>query len=197
VVTQLYLHDIHDAKWIEDAKNRGLDCAEFSHFLREYSLRRGGLAALANDTSMATRVLHRLHNTFRNSSNDPSSLSETWLLSVKENSQDLGCRAYSMCSKLLWFYRPLAFTMYDSKAISGLAAVWGNRPRPEGFIAMFEEKFEENMAIIAKVTELVPRRYPYARRVFDKWLWLKGDPNGCRVIDRFRVSISQLPLDRD
>jgi hypothetical protein len=102
---------------------------------------------------------------------------------------------YSMISKLFWFYHPDDLTMFDTLARRGLmidANVKYVDTSHQKFVGLFEKRFIQHKWHITYAKNCFQRKYPYDRRIFDKYLWLEGCDNKEEIIRNFRKSLEIL-----
>lgn len=208
---QLCMLDRYDAHWI-GLSQRGWPDEEFARFLRTYRLVRGraGKLVFANSSRdnraefyrTCTDIFHENHDAVQ----DLISADRVWKLAVKATKSRFedGLQLYSAVSKLMWFYFPNKWIMFDSLNRAALAT-WlkannhiTSRSKltaatfTDGFQKFYDAEGQEGASIAAG---FFSRSYPYTPRVAEKYLWLMGltEPARALVLASYRASIEIAP----
>ncbi|MYZ49005.1 hypothetical protein [Propylenella binzhouense] len=179
---QLALLNRHDAAWIQEAKN-GWEMNEFKRFLRTYSLQRGkhGKTLVEN----AERFRDICNESF---SGIPDDLQAVWEKSIEDTRRILEITARSACLKAMWYYHPHLGTMYDSYVQRGLAS-YGYSNNPKVFFEDFNNFVSSKTELIERVVAPLNPKYPYPKRLADKFLWLAGYQDRNRILRSTRISV--------
>jgi hypothetical protein len=114
-------------------------------------------------------------------------------------------KLHSAFLKFYWFYQPSQLTMYDTFASKGLInaeKILRIQPKTregpqKNFLRRFEAVYRRLKPDIRKTIKMFDRRYPYGRRVLDKYLWLLRDREPEQLksqLDCFIASLKLAPL---
>jgi hypothetical protein len=208
---QLGMLDRHDARWIGLSQSDWPD-EEFARFLRTYRLVRGpsGKLVFANSNKDNRAEFYRIcKDVFRQEDSRNTDLGDAdriWKLAVKATNAKFGdgIRLYSAVSKLLWFYRPDSWIMFDSLNRAALAAWLKSKRHIEskrdltaatftsGFQRFYEDEGQQGVKFAAG---FFSRVYPYNRRVAEKYLWLMGlkEEDRILILASYRSSLMIAP----
>lgn len=203
--------DRHDAHWI-GLSQKGWQDEELARFLRTYRLVRGraGKLVFANSSRAnraefyrtCTDVFHENYDAVQ----DLASADQVWKLAVKATKMKFedGLQLYSAVSKLMWFYFPNKWIMFDSQNRAALAT-WLKANKhitskskvtattfTDGFRTFYEAEGREGASFAAG---FFSRSYPYTPRVAEKYLWLMGltEPSRALVLSSYRASLDIAP----
>jgi hypothetical protein len=114
---------------------------------------------------------------------------------VKESMDGTKSELRSMSAKLLWFYQPQDMTMFDDYAFTAIRQQPGfEKLEKPDFLFAFERLFSGKTVEINESARFSDRRYPYPRRVLDKWLWLNGREEKPGYMSRFDLSPARARL---
>ncbi len=100
-----------------------------------------------------------------------------------------------MSAKLLWFYKPEEMTLFDDYVFAAIRQQpgFGELTKP-GYLFAFEKLFSETAVEITEAARFSDRKYPYPKRVLDKWLWLNGNEEKQEFMKRFDRSLERSHL---
>lgn len=209
---QIGMLDRHDAHWISLSQGEWPD-AEFARFLQTYRLVRGrsGKLIFANSNKDNRAEFYRIcQEVFQReigTNVDLRDADRIWKLAVEATTAKFGdgIRLNSAVSKLLWFYLPNSWIMFDTLNRAALAA-WLRSNRhidakhaltaatfAFGFEQFYKEEGEQGVKFAAG---FFSRAYPYSPRVAEKYLWLMGLKEAERmlILASYRASLKIAPL---
>jgi len=209
---QISLLDRHDAHWI-NLSLIGWPDVELAKFLRTYRLVRGqsGKLVFANSNKKNRSQFYQICNAvFQREIGEhtgPQDADRIWKLAIEATKakfgDDIGLN--SAVSKLLWFYLPASWIMFDRLNRAALAT-WLKSKRhisakkdltaatfSDGFEQFYRQEGEEGARFAAGFFNRV---YPYNRRVAEKFLWLMGlkDSDRKMVLAAYRASLTSAPM---
>jgi len=196
-------------KFLDEFDARGLQCAErgwsdpaWNGFLNVYSLGRGYHSKLRGSREAILNAVEPLFKKRLPRQDVTGALSKRWEEGVRivralptlKTEDGQPPELWSFASKLLWFYHPDEMTMYDNNAKKGLHSIAGCPVTHRNFLQIFEEQFARQLPDINLAGTRCDRKYPYQRRVLDKWLWLKGNKDGEARLHNFQLSLKLAPI---
>jgi hypothetical protein len=170
---QIRLHTLHDARWVDHARNdwpSQTSADEFVKFLHAYRVVRNIPRAHRPE------ILRQWRRRFSGAAlaGDVNQLTTAWINAVNDGKRICGRNCYSAASKFMWFFRPQQMTMFDTYARLALSKYVRRPVNPDSFLEAFEQYFKSNRSDIQEALAAFTVRYPYERRIADKHLWLCG-----------------------
>ncbi|MDT8448439.1 MAG: hypothetical protein RRB13_16225 [bacterium] len=206
---QEYWHGAQDAKFLEHAQakwplpqgltpKKGEEAPKswvFRQFLQVFALYRW----LPKHTYGELRYMADLcHDLFLPELGDSpvKAAHQRWMTAVAKLSKRwTGKQLYSATSKVLWHYHPKHLPLYDSYNSRALALALGldkgrksYSVKPEDFLDQFAAFFETQGAALEFFRGEPEAKYPYPRRVGEKYLWLLGTQDqGASQLDSLRA----------
>jgi len=203
--------DRYDARWIGLSQSDWPD-EEFARFLRTYRLVRGssGKLVFANSSRNNRVQFYQIcKDVFQREIGDSTDLAgadRTWKLAVEATKEkfDDGPRLYSAVSKLLWFYLPNSWIMFDRLNQAALAEWLKSKQHikskrdltADTFTSGFQKFYEtEGREGVEFASRFFDRAYPYSPRVAEKYLWLMGLKESERmlILSSYRASLKIAP----
>ncbi|MGA7077086.1 MAG: hypothetical protein WBQ43_05145 [Terriglobales bacterium] len=196
-------------KLLDDFDAEGLHCAEndwgiasWKRFRRTYGLMQGKHATLGKKSEEVLAVVDPIFRPPLTTSDKVEELTQRWDKGIEELGKFVPPRKdgsaselRSMASKLLWFYQPHDMTMFDDFAFRAIRGLPGLKKLKAGdYLVAFEKVFASTAAEIVGASHFSDRKYPYPRRVLDKWLWLNGNKEKPEYMRRFELSLARAPL---
>ena len=199
VAEQLRILDGGDALLIKAIQHGRPPSPLIERFLKDYGLWRWNAFKRGERVETFIDIAEKR---FRPRPPDLSKADRPWHLAVEDFTGDGGPKPYSAFLKLYWFYQPHLLTMYDTYARKGLRAaedLLGIRAVPrrvtdQNFLARFEAVYQRLAPEIRKAIRMFGRRYPFERRVLDKYLWLLGVKEPESRLENFKASLKLAPL---
>lgn len=199
---QLRLFDKHDAYYLDELPKENCSDDIRCNFLKDYSLIRGQLAKVlfGKDETENTKICRRKQffkicdDNFKNLrsqgiGNLDKKLLLAWENCSKNVQETLKFNAPSATSKVLWFYCPKNWIMYDShnnRALRKIVKLENTDVVCEKaqFIQRFEKFLENNSP---PDSTSLHRTYPYELRLVEKFLWFKGSQNKCKILRNYKL----------
>jgi len=172
---QINILDMYDARLLHEIRRRRPPLESTQRFFRAYQLLRGTQGKQLGKHAEAFRDI--CERRFRHS--PKSKIKDEWHEAATEFRRQARSNHYSAFLKMYWFYHPDWMGMYDSRARDGLVVAERcflsrerRRPDQRDFLERFEDVFGALQKHITRVSERHYRRYPFPRRILDKYLWL-------------------------
>jgi hypothetical protein len=198
---QIKLLDEFDAQGLYCAENEW-DTSTWEAFLSTYGLLQGRHAQLRKQSKAVFEALVPIFRPAVASADKVQELTDRWHKGitelgklVKERKDGTQSELRSMSAKLLWFYQPEEMTLFDDYAFTAIRQQPGlEKLEKPGYLFVFEKLFSDMAFEITEAARFSDRKYPYPRRVLDKWLWLNGNEEKPEFMKHFDRSLERALL---
>ena len=173
-----------------------------SDFRTVYALKRGQVGIFLQ--RRAQRFINVCTKHFSQQLTDFGQAQKRWSEVVAElqSGDSAAQKFWSPTSKIFWFFHPDLLPMYDYFTLQGLRRVQREhrkvrKLRPaitaDNFLDEFDDFLRRSQPLIDQALCAVGRAYPYRPRIAEKFLWIKGQPNGSKILERFGCGLKMAP----
>lgn len=191
--------------WIEEAKQGWPDPDHLRKFLVTYRVMRGKVGNYLKRERNLIDFRDRCVTSFSRLHQEEKwvhTAQGRWKTVVDETGGKV-ISPWSAAMKTYWCHKPRKLPMYDQFTLLGLqrwAKERGRVPHQacicvRNFLETFEYFYKvDARAKVKEASAFFGRRYPYPRRVAEKYLWLAGSDSPKDALRNFRAGLRRVPI---